>query len=70
MEMTGDWRRLFNKELHNLYASPNIVRVIKLRKMRWASHLAPMEDMINVYKFYSENLKGRDHSKDLGVDGG
>ena len=41
-EVTGDWRRLRNKELNDLYSSPNIVRVIKSRKMRWAAHVARM----------------------------
>jgi hypothetical protein len=35
-EVAGGWRRLHNEELHNLYASPNIIRVIKLMRMRWA----------------------------------
>jgi len=39
-EVTGEWRRLHNEELNNLYFSPNIVRVIKSRKMRWAGHVA------------------------------
>ena len=39
----GKWRRLHNKELYNLYRSPNIVRVIKSRKLRWAGHVARME---------------------------
>jgi len=37
--VTGEWRRLHNKELHVLYSSPNIVRVIKSRRMRWAGHV-------------------------------
>ena len=41
-EVTGEWRRLHNKELNDLYSSPNIVRVIKLRRMRWAGHVARM----------------------------
>jgi len=41
-EVTGEWRRLHNEELNDLYSSPNIVRVIKLRKMRWAGHVARM----------------------------
>ena len=39
-EVTGDWRRLHNEELNDLYSSPNIARVIKSRKMRWAGHVA------------------------------
>ena len=41
-EVTGGWRRLHNEELNDLYSSPNIVRVIKLRRMRWAGHVARM----------------------------
>jgi hypothetical protein len=42
-EVAGAWRRLHNEELHNFYASPNIIRVIKSRRMRWAEHVARME---------------------------
>jgi hypothetical protein len=41
-EDDGSWRKLHNDELHNLYSSPNIVRVIKSRRMRWAGHVASM----------------------------
>jgi len=41
-EVTGKLKRLHNKELNDLYSSPNIVRVIKLRRMRWAGHVARM----------------------------
>jgi hypothetical protein len=46
-EVTGNWKRLHNEELHNLYASPNIIRVSKSRRMRWVGHLAHMEDIRN-----------------------
>jgi len=49
-EVTGGWRILHNEELHNLYASPNIVRVIKWRRMRWVGHVACMEAVGNTYK--------------------
>jgi hypothetical protein len=41
-EMTVDWRKVHNKELHNLYSSPSIIRMIKSRRMRWAGHAAVM----------------------------
>ena len=45
----GEWRRLYNEEIHSLYRSPNIVRVIKSRRLRWAGHVARMEDGRNAF---------------------
>jgi hypothetical protein len=44
-EVTGGWRKLHNEELHGLYSSPSIVRVIKARRMRWAGHVARMGEV-------------------------
>jgi hypothetical protein len=40
----GEWRKLHNEELHNLYSSPSIIRIIKSRRMRWTGHVVRMED--------------------------
>jgi hypothetical protein len=48
-DVGGGWRRLHNKELHNLYASPNIIRVSKSSRMEWAGHVVRMTEMRNVY---------------------
>jgi hypothetical protein len=49
-EVTGDWRKLHNEELHNLYSSPNIIRMIKPRRMRWAGHVARMGETRTAYR--------------------
>ena len=48
--VTGEWRKLHNEELNDPYSSPNIVRVIKLRRMIWAGHVARMEEGKGVHK--------------------
>jgi hypothetical protein len=48
--VTGGRRKLHNEELHNLYSSPNIIRIIKSRTMRWAGHVARMRENRNVYR--------------------
>jgi hypothetical protein len=58
---------LHNEELHNLYASPNIIRVIKSR-IRWAGHVARIGKMRIAYDILVANLKGRDYLEDLGRD--
>jgi hypothetical protein len=58
-EEDGSWRKLHNDELHSLYSSLNIVRVIKSRRMRWAGHVACMGEGRGVYRI----LVGRPESK-------
>jgi hypothetical protein len=49
-EVTGEWRKLHNEELRDLYSSPNIIRIIKSRMMRWAGHVARMGEKRNAYR--------------------
>ena len=49
-EITGEWRKLHNAELHALYSSPNIIRNLKSRRLRWAGHVACMELSANAYR--------------------
>jgi hypothetical protein len=58
-EVTGKWRRLHNEELNNLYSSPNIIRVIKLRRMRWAGHVARMGEGRGAYRILVGRPEGR-----------
>jgi hypothetical protein len=58
-EVTGEWKKLHNEELNDLYSSPNIVRVIKTRRMRWAGHVSRMGEGRGVYRILVGNPKGR-----------
>jgi hypothetical protein len=49
-EVTGEWRKLLNKELRDLYSSPSIIRIIKAQKMRWAGHVTRMGEKRNAYR--------------------
>jgi len=60
-EVTGEWRRLHNEELNDLYNSPNIMRVIKLRRMRWAGHVARMGEERGCIGSWWGNRRERDH---------
>jgi hypothetical protein len=53
------WRKLHNEELHDLYPSPSVIRIIKSRRMRWAGHVAPMEEERNVYRLLVGNPEGK-----------
>jgi len=58
-EVTGEWRKLHNEELNDMYCSPNIVWVIKSRRMRWAGHVARMGEKRGVYRVLVGKPKGK-----------
>jgi hypothetical protein len=58
-EVTGEWRRLYNEELNDLYSSPNIIRVILSRRMRWAWHVACMGEGRDAYRILVGRPEGR-----------
>ena len=58
-EVTGEWRRLHNEELNDLYSSPKIVQVIKPRRMRWSGHVASMGEERGVYRVLVEKPEGK-----------
>jgi hypothetical protein len=58
-EVTGEWRRLHNEELIDLYSSPNIVRAIKSRRMKWAGHVARMGERRGAYRVLVGKPEGR-----------
>jgi hypothetical protein len=58
-EEDGSWRKLHNDELHSLYSSPNIVRVIKSRRIRWTGHMARMGEERDVYRFLVVRPEGK-----------
>jgi hypothetical protein len=57
-EVTGEWRKLHNEELHDMYSSPNIVRVIKSR-MRWAGHVTRMGEWRDMYRVLVGKIEGK-----------
>jgi hypothetical protein len=59
--VTGEWRKLRNEELHDLYSSPCIIRIIKSRRMRWVGHVARMLEKKNAYRLLWESQRERDH---------
>ena len=68
-EVTGEWRKLHNEELNDLYCSPSTVVVIKSRRMRWAGHVALMGRGEVYTVFWWGNLRERDHVGNPGIDG-
>jgi len=68
-KVTGEWKRLHKEELHDLYCSPNIIRVIKLRIMRWEWHVARMGGGEMYKGLWWGNLRKRGHLEDLAING-
>jgi hypothetical protein len=60
-EVTGGWRKLHNEELYNLYSAPNIIRMIKSRRVRWARHVARIGEKRDAYRLLWGKQKERDH---------
>jgi hypothetical protein len=60
-EVTGEWRKLHNEELHDLYSSPSIIRTIRLRRMRWAGHVARMRAKQYAYMLLVGKVEGKRH---------
>jgi hypothetical protein len=58
-EVIGRWRKLHNEELHNLYCSPSIIKIIKSRRMRWAEHVAKMGSKRNAYRILVGKPEGK-----------
>jgi hypothetical protein len=66
-KLTGSWRKLHNEELQNLYSSPNVINIIKSKKMRWVRREERMGKREMSTKFFSEHLKKRDRLEDIRV---
>jgi hypothetical protein len=58
-EVTGEWRKLHNEELRDLYSSPSIIRIIKSRRVRWAGHVARMGEKRNAYRLLVGKPEGK-----------
>jgi hypothetical protein len=65
-EVTGGWRKLHNEEVHSLYSSPSLIRMIKSRRMRWAGHVTGLGKKMNACW---ESQKVRDHWEDQDIGG-
>ena len=68
-EVTEEWRKLHNEELNDLYCSPNIIRVIKSRRMRWAGHVARMGERRGLCRVLVGRPEGKSHLEEPDIDG-
>jgi hypothetical protein len=68
-EVTGEWRKLHNEELNDMYSLLNIVRVVKSRRMRWVGHVAGMGEERGVHRVLVRKPEGKGHWGDPDVDG-
>jgi hypothetical protein len=65
-EVTQYWGKMYNKELHSLYSSPDI-SMMQSRKIIWTGYVACIGEMRNLYKFWTENLKARERLEGVGI---
>jgi hypothetical protein len=68
-EVIGEWRKIHNEELNDLFSSHSFVRVMKWRRMRWERHVARMGERRGLYRVWCGNLLEGDHLGDPGIDG-
>ena len=68
-DLNGEWRRLLNEEIHSSYSSPNVVRAIKSRRLRWAGHVPRMEEGRSAFKILTGKPTGKRPLGRQGVDG-
>jgi hypothetical protein len=61
--VTGEWKKLHNEELHDLYSSPHIIRIIKSRRMRWSGHVARMGEEMNAYRLLVGKSEGEETTR-------
>jgi hypothetical protein len=61
--VTGEWRKLDNEELHDMYSSPSIIRIIKERRIRWAGHIARMGEKRNAYRLLVGKARGKEATR-------
>jgi hypothetical protein len=60
-KVTGEWRKLHNEELRDLYSSPSIIRIIKSKRMKWAGHVARMGEKRNAFRLLVGKAERKNH---------